>query len=190
MKNFCSIYELVTHLDSLNEVEQLKMWNAFCDKHPTYPKILKATNENISKAYNNDLSQYLNDVGNDHPFNYDYMSVDADGKIEYFDYINDHVQDSPYDDVLLATWLLSDNSMHGFLSNLNNLKIGWFDSAEANAPSLIAVYHAYKNSKNCEPLTNIVPPEPVYTDFPNQQDFMTAWLDWADTNVVPNYWQF
>ena len=180
MLNFNLLNELGLQIESLDTENRLRLWNDYA-KANNKPVVHYATQPNIVQALDNDLSLYLKancdkELGNSQYF---YITTkDNQKQVEFFDFLDSSETNAIFDGFKIASWLLS-GALKDYTDILNTSRL---ELVENESVSLSGIYHCYQSSE-----FKFKKAEPNMSDFASQQEFLIAWLEWADTILVPNF---
>lgn len=180
MLNLTLMTELINQVENLSKDDRILLWNDHAAAN-NKPKILKLTTQNVVEALQNDLSLYLSSKCDERMRTNQYFSVLSSEKVGFFDYLDD--DQSPYDDTKLASWLLKNDAMNKYHD--------WFDQSRLelcmqNSLSLSGIYLTSQESQT--QISQALSQEPKLENFQTQHGFLTAWLKWADNDLLPNYY--
>lgn len=177
MLNFALMTELTVQLENITRRKRIKLWNEYAIANDK-PRILQSTAENLIVALENDLSLYLSAKCDEKLGVYQSFSI-IHKTIKFFDNLDD--EDSPYEDSKLASWLLSDDVMNKYGTYFDQSRL---EQCEQNSLSLSRIYSCCKGVMSLAP---VLDNEPKLENFQTQQGFLAAWLNWADSEMLPSY---
>lgn len=199
------IMEIVNQLAVANADCKISAWNAFA-KGKDHPLIYKTAdyftavqlvdnsyqynikdNKLVISLLNNDLDAFLSllEAVRENEYDYFYIENNQAHPFNFLDNTHNHSTQSPYNDVVLASWLADDNNLaHATFIDLDKITV-----VEENSLCFASIYKQFLDSPHNPIKARLDAIEPKISN-ENQKIFLQAWLKWFQTELMPNIHYF